>query len=81
MSRKSIFEELNNYVPKRNTHEVIESRANHLITSIINLMETVYENYSQEEAELLEKKILNSIRSKDASKMERAFHKVKEGKQ
>lgn len=80
MPSKSIFEELNNYVPNRNKMEIIESRANHLITSIINLIDIVNENYSQEEAELIEKKILNSIRSKDASKLERAFHRVKESK-
>ena len=77
--RRSILEELNQYVPSKNREEILESRAEHVISSAINLIEYIQQTYSAEEAEQLEKRLLSSIKSKDSSKFSRTVKKIKEG--
>lgn len=79
-NRRSILQELNSYVPKKSKDEVIESRANHLITSAINLLETITQVYDAEKAEVLEKKILASIKNRDITKFDKTMLKMKERK-
>ncbi len=79
-NRKSILQELNSYVPKKSKDEVIESRANHLITSAINLLETISQVYDPELSELLEKRIISSIKNRDTSKFDKTMTKLREGR-
>ena len=62
---KSLLEELEAIGNNRDMTHVIESRANNIITSAINLIELINKQYSAEKAELLEKKLLSAIRGKD----------------
>ena len=78
--RRSILQELNDYVPLRSKEELIESRGNHIISSAINLLRLVYESYSPEEAEQIEKRFISSIRGKDSRRFERAIQKMREEK-
>ena len=78
--RRSILEELNSYVPVKNKEDVLESRASHIIASAINLMELIHTTYSPEEAELMEKRFLSSIRGRDPKRFGRAIGKVKDSK-
>ena len=75
---KSILHEISNYVPKKNKADLIEARANHVISSAIFLIELIDESYSGEEAEQLKKRLLSSIKSNDPSKFIRSIRKVKE---
>ena len=68
---------MHRYVPKKNKEEIIESRANHIISSAINLIELIRENYSDEDAELLEKKFLSSIKGRDANRFTRSIDKMR----
>ncbi len=79
ISRKSrsILEEINAYVPKRSKDEVVESRAQHIIASAINLFETIDRVYSAEEAESLKKRFMSSIKGADPSRFTRMVNKVK----
>jgi len=75
--RKSILEELNSYVPKKNKEAVLENRAGHIIASAINLMELIHQNYGPEEAELMEKRFMSSIKGRDPKRFSRAINRVK----
>ncbi|BDR25822.1 hypothetical protein RVBP17_1350 [Pseudomonas phage sp. 30-3] len=77
-TRRSILEELNNYVPSKSKEELIEYRAEHIIQSAIHLIEYIESNYSDADAEQLEKKLLSSIKYKDAKRFSKSVRKLKE---
>lgn len=72
---KSLLEELQSISDTRDISHVIESRASNVIASAINLIEVIHRNYSTEKAEILERKLLNAIRSKDQSKFSKPLRK------
>ena len=75
---RSLLEELQSYGDKRDVNNVIESRASNVIASAINLIELMQKHYSSEKAELLEKKLLSAIKSKDESRFSKAVRKKNE---
>lgn len=78
-SAKTILNELRTFIPEKNRHDVLESKATHIINSAINLLEEIESNYSEEEAEQLTKRFLSSIKGKDEMRFSRAIKRVKEG--
>lgn len=76
----SILHEISNYVPERNKEELIESRANHVISSAIFLLEMIEETYSEDEAEQLKKRLISSIKGHDPKRFIRSIRKVKESR-
>jgi hypothetical protein len=56
---------------------LLESRANHIITGAINLINTIRENYSPEIAADLERRLLNSIKGQDATKFNRGVRRAR----
>lgn len=46
----------------------IKTRGDHLVISAINLIEDIKKNYDPETAEMLERRLLSAIKSKDARK-------------
>jgi hypothetical protein len=79
---RSIIEELNLISVDRDRNHAVENRGEHLIESVIHLIERIEENYSPEIAKDLSNRIVNSIRAKDSSKFSRGIRKViKEGQQ
>lgn len=75
-STRSILDELNNMVPDRDRAQVIESRANHIINSAINLLETIRSTYEPAQADELERRLLNSIKGADPQKFARGVRKI-----
>jgi len=77
MERKtrSLLEELEALGSNRDTKHIIESRAHNIITSAINLIEMINKHYDPERAAILEKKLLNAIKSKDQGKFARSIRK------
>ena len=67
-------------MPVKNKEEIIEARAQHIMVSAINLLQTIHENFDAEEAELLEKRFFNSIKNNDVDKFNRHIRKLKESK-
>lgn len=61
----------------KNREEIIETKANHIITSAINLIEMIHQTYGKEEAELFEKKFISSIRGKDPDRFAKTVSKVR----
>jgi len=77
---KSILQELNSFSTKRDIELVIEGRALNVITSAINILDMVRENFDAETALDLERRLLNSIRSSDPDKFRRGIRRISESK-
>lgn len=77
---RSILDELDAVLAARKATDresIIESRANNIITSAINLLEMIHKSYPTEVAEDLEKRFLNSIRGRNVTKMSNSLKKIK----
>lgn len=72
---KSLLEELEIIGNNRDINHVIESRANNIISSAINLLELIKRHYDQDKAELLEKKLLSAVRGRDAKRFSKSLRK------
>jgi hypothetical protein len=77
---KSILEELENLHIERDKNHIIRSRADSLIESAGRLLDLVTESYSEEDADNLTRKFLNSIRTRDSRKFQRSLKKINESK-
>ena len=64
---------------KSNDH-LIETTANNIIESAINLLNRINEQYDEVTASEMERRFLNSIRTGDPKKFKRAIDKVFESK-
>jgi hypothetical protein len=78
---RSILEELNSVYGKRDADRFIDSTANNIIESSINLLSRIHETYDIETASELERRFLNSIKSGDPRKFRRAITKIIESKE
>jgi hypothetical protein len=74
------LQELNDIGDSRNTDSLIETRANNVINSAINLIESLHKHYTAEEADELERRLINSIKGQDAAKFQRGLKKISESK-
>jgi len=77
---RSILDELDTFKLQRDRESLVESRANHVITGAINLINFIRENYDSESADELERRLLNSIRSQEPQKFARGVKRIKESK-
>jgi hypothetical protein len=75
---RSLLEELEALGNNRDTVHIIESRGHNIITSAINLIEMISRNYTPEQAEILERKLLHAIKSKDQTKFSKSLRKNRE---
>jgi hypothetical protein len=76
---RSILEEISTYVPQKSKEDLIEARAQHIIVSAINLLESIDESFSPEDADALKKRFVSSIRGSDPSRFSRMVKRVKFG--
>jgi hypothetical protein len=77
---RSILQELNEIAEVRNTDSLIESRATNIINSAINLLESIHKNYDAEQADELERRLINAIKGQDPSKFTRGVRKIAESR-
>ncbi len=77
---RSILDELNNLGFNKNQDRLIETTANNIINSSINLINTINKNYDATTANELERRFLNSIKSGDPRKFKRGVEKIIEGR-
>lgn len=75
---RSILEEIGNMVPQQDRATIIESRASHVINSAINVINMIHENFDNEAAVELERRLINSIRGKDTTKFSRGVRKYRQ---
>jgi len=77
---RSILQELNSFAAKKDVELVVESRALHIINGAINILELIRENFDEETALDLERRLLNSIRGADPDKFRRGIRRIQESK-
>ncbi len=70
---RSLLEELELLGKNRDSKHIIENRANNVIASAIHLMEVIERNFTPEQAAILEKKLLISIKNRDQGKFSRSL--------
>lgn len=76
---RSILEEISSYVPQKSKEDLIEARAQHIITSAINLLESIDASFSPDDAEALKKRFVSSIRGADPNRFTRMVKRIKTG--
>lgn len=77
---RSILQELNEIAKIRNIDHLVETRAINIINSAINLLESMKTNYTTEDADELERRLINSIRGRDSTKFVRSIRKISESR-
>jgi len=75
---RSLLQELEALGNNRDTSHIIESRAHNIITSAINLLELISKHYPEEQAQILERKLLSAIKSKDQQRFSKSLRKNRE---
>ena len=73
---RSILEELSSMSVQRDRSSLVESRANNVISSAINLLNYIKEHYDAETSAELERRLLNSIRTQDPQKFTRGVRRL-----
>ena len=73
---RSILEELDSLYAERDNRHVIENRASNIISSAIRLLEQIDESYSAEDAQNLQRKLLNAINQRDPGKFTRTVRRT-----
>ena len=73
---KRLLEELNSIVLNEGKEQVVESKARHVISNAINVIESMYRQFPQETAYDLEKKMLNAIKTRSPEKFTRNVSKI-----
>jgi hypothetical protein len=77
---RSILEELNTVHGKRDNDRFVDTTANNIIESSINLLHRIHNMYDVETANELERRFLNSIKSGDPRKFRRSMQKIIEAR-
>jgi hypothetical protein len=80
---RSILEELDTiyadrYSQLNERRYIVESRASNVIASAIRLLEQIEELYDADQAENLQRKLLNAIRLRDPDKFARSVRRTDE---
>jgi len=73
---RSLLEELDSMYIERDQRHVIENRASNIIASAIRLLEQIDESYSTEDAQNLQRKLLNAINQRDPAKFTRTVRRT-----
>jgi len=79
-STRSILQGLTDISLDRDAENIIESRGSNIISSAINLLELIRENYDIETAAELERRFINSIKAGDTTKFKRGIKRIQESK-
>jgi hypothetical protein len=77
---RSILEELNTVHGKRDSDHFVDTTANNIIESSINLLTRIHSLYDVETASELERRFFNSIKSGDPKKFRRSMGKIIEAR-
>jgi hypothetical protein len=73
---RSILEELESLYAERDQRHVIENRAANVIASAIRLLEQIDSSYTPDQAENLQRKLINAIRLRDPDKFTRTVRRT-----
>jgi hypothetical protein len=73
---RSLLEELDSMYIDRDQRHVIENRATNIITSAIRLLEQIDSSYTPEQADNLQRKLINAIKLRDPGKFTRTVRRT-----
>jgi len=73
---RSLLEELDSMYVERDQRHIIENRAANVIASAIRLLEQIDSSYSTEDAQNLQRKLLNAINQRDPGKFTRTVRRT-----
>jgi hypothetical protein len=73
---RSLLEELDSMYIERDQRHVIENRASNIIASAIRLLEQIDSSYSTEDAQNLQRKLINAINQRDPGKFTRTVRRT-----
>jgi hypothetical protein len=73
---RSLLEELDSMYIERDQRHIIENRASNVIASAIRLLEQIDESYSAEDAQNLQRKLINAINQRDPGKFTRTVRRT-----
>jgi hypothetical protein len=73
---RSLLDELDSMYVERDQRHVIENRAANIISSAIRLLEQIDSSYSVEDAQNLQRKLLNAINQRDPAKFTRTVRRT-----
>lgn len=74
---RSILDELDTLLTHKDRENLVESRASHVIQGAINLINYIKENYEPEQADELERRLINSIRTQEPEKFKRGVRRMR----
>jgi hypothetical protein len=73
---RSLLEELDSMYIERDQRHVIENRASNVIASAIRLLEQIDASYTAEDAQNLQRKLINAISQRDPGKFTRTVRRT-----
>jgi len=73
---RSLLEELDAMYIERDQRHVIENRASNVIASAIRLLEQIDATYAVEDAQNLQRKLINAISQRDPAKFTRTVRRT-----
>jgi hypothetical protein len=73
---RSLLEELDAMYIERDQRHVIENRAANVIASAIRLLEQIDKSYTAEDAQNLQRKLINAINQRDPAKFTRTVRRT-----
>jgi len=73
---RSLLEELDSMYIERDKRHVIENRASNVIASAIRLLEQIDASYTAEDAQNLQRKLINAINQRDPAKFTRTVRRT-----
>ena len=73
---RSLLEELDSMYIERDQRHVIENRASNVIASAIRLLEQIDATYAVEDAQNLQRKLINAISQRDPGKFTRTVRRT-----
>jgi hypothetical protein len=73
---RSLLEELDAMYIERDQRHIIENRASNVIASAIRLLEQIDQSYSAEDAQNLQRKLINAINQRDPGKFTRTVRRT-----
>jgi hypothetical protein len=73
---RSLLEELDSMYIERDQRHVIENRASNVIASAIRLLEQIDASYTAEDAQNLQRKLINAINQRDPGKFTRTVRRT-----
>ena len=74
---KSLIEELDQFVPQRDKHLIVEARASNVIASAVHLLNLISESFNEEEADELSRRLVGAIRNRDPDKFNRKIREYR----